>query len=346
MNEPRVSVIMAAYNAAAQLRECLDSLLAQEGDIPFECVIVDDASTDATPEILADYAVRRPDVIRVFRNGENRERCYSRNRAIAEARADLVAVMDADDWAAPHRLRLQTEFMEAHPHVTVCGGGMECYETGAVWHPPLTHDDIKATLLLTAPFVHSTVMFRRGVVMPLTGGYNAEFPPTEDFELWARLARHRQVIFHNLPEPMLRYRSHPDMDRSAYKDRQATLALRVCQDLLADLGVPLDARGVRLFSLFRSFRADCTPEDLRDLSALLLRIHAACTSTGFAAGESVARLFSERWLRLALFLAKRRPLLALHALRMPAAALAPGKWPHFAALLGRKLSGRDEAFDM
>lgn len=344
MNDPKVSVIMAAYNVAAHLRECLDSLLTQEG-VPFECIVVDDASTDVTPEILEEYAKNYPNIVRIFHNEKNLERCFSRNKAINEARSDLVAIMDADDYAMPQRLLLQTNFMEAHPHVTVCGGGMVCYESGAVWHPPLTHDEIKATLLLSAPFAHSTAMFRRGVVIPLTGGYDPQFPPAEDFDLWSRLARHRQVTFQSLPEILLKYRTNPGLDRSAYKQKQTNLALRVCQELLADLGVHLEARDMKLFSLFRTFHTDCSVEDLRDLSTLLVRIHTACNNTGFAAGESVAKIFSERWLRLTMFLVKRRPLLALRAIHMPIAALAPDKWTHFAALVGRKLSGRENAFD-
>jgi glycosyltransferase involved in cell wall biosynthesis len=99
---PRVSVILPAYNAAAHLRRAVDSALAQTmADL--EIVIVDDASTDATLEIAGRIAARDSRV-RVLHNERNSGPSVSRNRAIAAARGEWIAILDADDSWFPERL--------------------------------------------------------------------------------------------------------------------------------------------------------------------------------------------------------------------------------------------------
>jgi succinoglycan biosynthesis protein ExoO len=99
---PRVSVILPAYNAAAHLRRAVDSALAQTMD-DLEIVIVDDASTDATLEIAGRIAAQDSRV-RVLHNERNSGPSVSRNRAIAAARGEWIAILDADDSWFPERL--------------------------------------------------------------------------------------------------------------------------------------------------------------------------------------------------------------------------------------------------
>ena len=99
---PRVSVILPAYNAAAHLRRAVDSALAQTMS-DLEIIIVDDASTDATLEIAGRIAAQDPRV-RVLHNERNSGPSVSRNRAIAAARGEWIAILDADDSWFPERL--------------------------------------------------------------------------------------------------------------------------------------------------------------------------------------------------------------------------------------------------
>ena len=99
---PLVSVILPAYNAAAHLRRAVDSALGQTiSDL--EIVIVDDASTDATLEVAGQIAAQDSRV-RVLHNERNAGPSVSRNRAIAAARGEWIAVLDADDSWFPERL--------------------------------------------------------------------------------------------------------------------------------------------------------------------------------------------------------------------------------------------------
>jgi glycosyltransferase involved in cell wall biosynthesis len=98
MNEVdiRVSIIVPVYNGELYVSECLDSLIRQTLQ-PIEIIVIDDCSTDKTPDILADYS-KRDKRIRVFRNETNLRQGLSRSRALLLARGDYVGFVDADDW--------------------------------------------------------------------------------------------------------------------------------------------------------------------------------------------------------------------------------------------------------
>jgi len=104
---PKVSVLVAAYNAEQFLPRCLDSLLCQTlGDIQIVCI--DDASTDASLTLLNQYALRdmRIDVLRME---VNQGQAHARNRGLQIAQGEIICMVDADDWLAPDALQLMYE---------------------------------------------------------------------------------------------------------------------------------------------------------------------------------------------------------------------------------------------
>ena len=101
---PRVSVVMPCYNGADSVRRAIDSVLAQTCS-GFELVVVDDASTDGTPEIIAKIANNEPR-IRVVLSERHAGPGAARNMGISEARGEWVAVIDSDDWYEPRRLEV------------------------------------------------------------------------------------------------------------------------------------------------------------------------------------------------------------------------------------------------
>jgi glycosyltransferase involved in cell wall biosynthesis len=107
LTRPTISVTMAAYNVAPFVAASLDSILAQEWT-DFELIVVDDSSTDSTREILQNYAAR-DSRIRLFLKDRNEGLSVARNLALAQARGDWVAFLDADDLYSPDMLRLAIE---------------------------------------------------------------------------------------------------------------------------------------------------------------------------------------------------------------------------------------------
>jgi glycosyltransferase involved in cell wall biosynthesis len=190
--KPLISVIMAAYNAAEFIGPALDSLFAQDWD-PFEVIVVDDGSTDATAELAESYPG-----LRCIRQ-ENAGAAVARNTAIAAASGELVANLDSDDILPPRRLTVQASYLVAHPEVGCVFGRQE-------WlNPPpwLGRDQVYGDL---DGIPLSSAMFRRKVLLDL-GGYDQAFAPSEDTDLVIRM-REAGIPYHVLPEVVLYRRYH------------------------------------------------------------------------------------------------------------------------------------------
>lgn len=114
---PLLSIICLAYNHAAFIRETLEGFLRQETDFPFEVIVHDDASTDGTAAIIADYAARYPSVIRPIYQRENQyQKGVPFSTALfAQAAGKYIAYCEGDDyWTDPQKLQIQVDFLEAH----------------------------------------------------------------------------------------------------------------------------------------------------------------------------------------------------------------------------------------
>lgn len=214
MNEPLVTVIMAVHNGQDFLAECIESILAQTLE-DFEFIIVDDASTDRTVSVIQDFALG-DSRIRYVVNDVNSERSISRNRAVALATSELIAVMDADDVAMPDRLEKQVLYMRAHPEIAVLGGAMVAYETKVFMGVPFSR--MRARLLFDSVISHPTCMFRKPAFM-LVGQYDPSLPPAEDYGLWVSMANAGYQLA-NLPDVLIRYRTYPDKPRAGYREDQ------------------------------------------------------------------------------------------------------------------------------
>lgn len=197
---------MSVFNGQAFLVEAIESVLAQTFR-DFEFVIVDDGSTDSTPEILNRFA-KQDGRIRIHRHA-NKGRAESLNVGIGLAAGKYVARMDADDIALPHRLERQIEFIENHCEVGVLGGAYELIDVGGqsinVIRPPLTDSEIRLLMLRYNPMCHPAILMRREVVLA-SGGYRAALLDADDYDLFLRMADRSK--FANLDEIILQYRIH------------------------------------------------------------------------------------------------------------------------------------------
>ncbi len=211
---PLISILMPVRNEECYLQAALDSLYRQTLT-NWELVVVDDGSTDRTPDILAAAAARDARVQVVRRSGGGLVAAL--NAGLSVCRAAMVARFDGDDICHPRRLALQAAYLEHHPDVglvacnfrhfprTGLKQGMIAYET---WQNDLTdHGLISRDLFVESPFVHPGVMMRRSL-LEQTGGYrDAGWP--EDYDLWLRLAA-AGVRFARLTQTLLFWRDHPE----------------------------------------------------------------------------------------------------------------------------------------
>ena len=200
----KVSVILAAYNEEESIRESIVSILQQSFE-DWDLIAIDDGSEDETGAILEQFVEIDKRVV-VFRNKKNIGLSACLNMAIFKSQSELIARMDADDVSLPDRLKLQVEYMDNNPDVTVLGGSAiymdeKGIELGNVMMPE-THEAIIAWMLRSSPFIHPAVMARRSF-FEKTGGYNESLKRAQDYDLWFRGRKIGR--YHNLPIPIIRY---------------------------------------------------------------------------------------------------------------------------------------------
>ncbi len=204
---PTVSVVMPVYNEAAFVDAAVQSVLRQTlSDL--ELVIVDNGSTDHSPEILR--RIRDPRV-RVIRNPRNLGSAAAGNQAVRESRAALIARMDADDIALPHRLEKQLAAFAVQPKLALVGAQVHHFEASgpllrSVAPRAVTRRGIAWQSLFSSPFIHSTVMFTRES-FETAGGYDERMQRSADFALFSRIQAKYQVA--NLPDVLVRFRHAP-----------------------------------------------------------------------------------------------------------------------------------------
>jgi len=201
---------MSVRNSEATLRECLDSIVEQTFQ-DWEFVICDDASSDATPEILKDFRNKLgTDRVTLLRNEENRKLAYSLNRCLDAARGELVARMDGDDLSEPERLEIQVRYLQEHPDVDVVGTAMRRFNEqgdGEIIHPSSAAPDKWALgKSSTAPFFHATILMRRAAY-DAAGHYTVSWRTErgQDLDLWFKFFG-AGLQGRNLREPLYRVR--------------------------------------------------------------------------------------------------------------------------------------------
>ncbi len=212
---PKVTVIIPSYNCDAYIAETIDSILNQTfKDI--ELIVVDDGSTDKTPEIVERYG----EPVRLIRQ-QNQRVCAARNRGIREAKGKFICLMDHDDYWYPEKLERQLEEFARHPDAGVV------YSSFIRWHQgpdgnfpsPDSHDRtsipddldpeysgwIYHQFLLDCWMLTSSAMFR-SEVFGKCGVFDEALPYSEDWELWFRISREYMMM--QLRRPYTLYRQH------------------------------------------------------------------------------------------------------------------------------------------
>lgn len=159
--KPLVTVIMAAYNSEKYIKEAIESILNQTY-VNLELIIVEDAATDRTLQIIQEFSDQR---IRLLSNQENRGTLYSMRRAVREAYGEFIAVLDSDDVSYPDRIQKQVSFLQTHPEVLLCSAKADLILGGKTKKAPdpgiKTMEELRFSLLFSNYIVHSTVMFRK-----------------------------------------------------------------------------------------------------------------------------------------------------------------------------------------
>jgi glycosyltransferase involved in cell wall biosynthesis/SAM-dependent methyltransferase len=228
---PLVSVIIACFNQAHFLPDAIESVLAQT-HTNVEVVLVDDGSTDATPDVT-----RRYPSVRYVRQ-ENRGLAAARNTGTAESKGGYLVFLDADDRLLPRALQVGVECFREHPESAFVSGGYRRIDArGSVISepPPARIEGDHYLALLRGNYVgmHATVMYARDL-LEQSGGFDASLTACEDYDLYLRLARTHSASCH--AEVIAEYRT---LETSMSSDNgrmleAATTVLRAQRRYLAE----------------------------------------------------------------------------------------------------------------
>lgn len=256
-----VSVVMCVFNQQATVEQAVESVVAQVADFPYEIIIADDCSSDATPAICRRLADKYPDKIRYIRREKNLGIACNYFDAIRRARGKYIADLAGDDiWVYPRKLKIQKAILDSDSSIVLCHSAWKKFDAnGNVWTPTecmVPVDDITITegsLLLPGLLAHRRAdyfvhlcasMFRRDAVMHLLDKFPQllENPalPCEDYQLVCLLAT--QGKFAALPKTVLHYRvghsSLSSVEDAGKTARFAAKVIRLTVALTEALGFP------------------------------------------------------------------------------------------------------------
>ena len=209
-----VSIVMAVYNGQEYLQEAVDSILCQTYT-GFELIIINDASTDRTRELLAQITDKR---VKVIHLEENKGAAFALNLGIEKAKGKWIAVHDADDLSYPWRIEKQIDYLNKHRDLVAAGSFIECIP-GRKDHIPKqnisgleklinrvqTSEEIKLELYRTCPLTHGTMIYSKKAFINL-GKYNSDLKISYDYDLWTRLTTVGKIK--KIPEKLYKYRMH------------------------------------------------------------------------------------------------------------------------------------------
>lgn len=228
--KPRVSVVIPTFNRGALLIPAIESVLAQSYS-DFEIIVVDDGSTDDTERVAAQYLDRL-----TYIQQPNGGVARARNSGILQARGELICFLDSDDLWRPGKLARQVQFADAHPEYGLIATEIAPFDEDGD-HPQrakaklyrIRNGFVLEHLLFWNWIQTSTVMVRRKC-LDQVGLFDEDVGQFgEDWLLWMRIAAEFPVYF--LPEPLVRYRIHPQSLMSHLPESQYDSLMRILQKL-------------------------------------------------------------------------------------------------------------------
>jgi glycosyltransferase involved in cell wall biosynthesis len=204
--KPQISVVIPVHDRAQTIGRAIDSVLAQEL-LPDEIIVVDDGSTDETPEILSLYHSE----IQVVTQ-ENKGVSAARNRGVLASKARWIAFLDSDDEWLPDKLQKQLTCLQQHPGARILQTEERWIRNNMRVNPGKKYEKKSGNIfkycLKTCIVSPSTVMCERSLLDEM-GGFDETLPVCEDYDLWIRIAAKHPIPL--LAEALtIKYGGHPD----------------------------------------------------------------------------------------------------------------------------------------
>jgi glycosyltransferase involved in cell wall biosynthesis len=206
-DQPKVTVLMPAYNAAKYIGDAISSVLEQPF-ADFELLIINDGSTDDTVKIIRSF--NDPRIVLISQ--ENKGIASALNLGLSYAKAPYIARFDADDICMPNRLKVQYDFITAYPEYSVIGSAADYVDAAGHYiftHHPAGHlnEEIQQLKYSVCPFIHSSVFYKKELIVS-NGGYNEHAYTYEDHFLWVNILDNEKAC--NLSQTLIKVRLNPE----------------------------------------------------------------------------------------------------------------------------------------
>jgi glycosyltransferase involved in cell wall biosynthesis len=206
----KISVIIPARNVEKYIADCLESILQQTYPV-YEIIIIHDASTDSTLEILKTYKKLYSHLI-LIENTTQKGIAYCRNIGIKTATGDIIAFADADDIALSMRFEMQVNYLKNNPQIGVLGCWVDFFSDNDVsniikyYYPVCEDEAIKAHLLFHNVLVNTSLVIRKNVFDKVKIWHIEDFTLLSDYELFTRLIPVTNM--QNIPQVLQKAREH------------------------------------------------------------------------------------------------------------------------------------------
>ena len=252
----RISVFISSFNQRAYLEEAIESVLAQTLP-PWEVVVVDDASTDHSQDLIRGYVAKHPSLIRAYLHPHNLGVATNKAFAQKQVHGDYVTYLDGDDRFLPHKLEQEWHALQQRPKAKIAYSNFFFIDAAGnrtdVWHDaadddaptPAEGDVFEQVFTRSFP---RQVVFRNELVartvLHSVGPYDTTRRTHEDWDWKLRATRRFEAVY--CPRPALEYRRHggglsqaqQESDRLA----EATAVYHNARRLLATMSPPHRAR--------------------------------------------------------------------------------------------------------
>ena len=267
---PAISVVMTTHNSAFSVRDAVLSI-AEQTFRDIEIIVVDDASTDETPDILREIA-SSDGRVRILVMAQNVGAFAAANAGLADARAPLVARMDSDDISLAHRLEVQKAYMDANPNCILASSGFhEIDHAGQTLRTVFRPRDAFQTEWIGRfhyPLRHPATIFRRLSPEGEPLRYSEAARVSMDYEFYARHRVLGDVV--SLAEPLLSYRVHDGSITGTQRTQQLSVASEIALGIQSDLPAHLQAE-LRPFNRAFLFGEPVEPKDLFEAMRAVVR---------------------------------------------------------------------------
>jgi O86/O127-antigen biosynthesis beta-1,3-galactosyltransferase len=217
MKYPEISIILCVNNGENYISRTIESILSQTY-YDFELLIILNCSSDNTENIISKFKDER---IHVYKTNIE-QLSFNLNYGLNLARGKYIARIDADDIAVPVRLEKQIQIIENNDY-DIVGSNVDCInENGEYLNQisfPETNKKIRKSIVFKSVLAHPSILIKKDVLLSVSGYLGGRY--AQDYDLWLRLMRNKDIQFYNIQEPLLKYRIHSEQtkgNRNAYAE--------------------------------------------------------------------------------------------------------------------------------